>query len=173
VSHEVVSGLSRLLDRALRRLGDAGEEEPACRIGADAWALLEGPFPAEAQRFNGTLHYLTLAVPKRRHAMPDEEPRAVARVDDIPPGSILRVEAGGTPICLIRTQDGTFYAIDDTCTHEDYSLSEGELWEFEVECPAHGSRFDVRTGEVRNLPATLPVRTHRIRIAKDQVVIES
>lgn len=105
--------------------------------------------------------------------MPDGQPRVVARVEDVSPESMLRVEADGTPICLIRTQDGTFYAIDDTCTHEDYSLSEGELWEFEVECPAHGSRFDVRTGEVRNLPATLPVRTHRIRIEKDQVVIES
>lgn len=116
----MVSALSRLLDRALRRLGEAGEEEPACRIAADAWALLEGRRPAEAQRFDGTLHYLTLAVPKGKHAMPDEQP-----------------------------------------------------WDFEVECPAHGSRFDVRTGEVRNLPATLPVRTHRIRIEKDQVVIES
>ncbi|HLH70688.1 MAG TPA: hypothetical protein VKY90_17155 [Candidatus Dormibacteraeota bacterium] len=70
MSEEVVAGLSRLLDRALRCLGEAGEDESACRIAADAWALLEGRFPAEARRFNGTLHYLALALPKDRMRRP-------------------------------------------------------------------------------------------------------
>ncbi|MGH7920803.1 MAG: hypothetical protein ACREQM_12805 [Candidatus Dormibacteraceae bacterium] len=64
----VVARLSRLLDRSLRELGKAGQGDLACRIAADAWALLEGGSPAEARRFNGTLHYLTLALPP-----PDDE----------------------------------------------------------------------------------------------------
>jgi hypothetical protein len=60
MSEPVVSGLGRLLDRALRRLGEVGQEKEACRLAAAAWALLEGNWPREARRFEGTLHYLTL-----------------------------------------------------------------------------------------------------------------
>ena len=56
---EPVTPLVRLLDRALRRLGDLGDQDEACRVAAEAWALLEGTQPREAQRLNGTLHYLT------------------------------------------------------------------------------------------------------------------
>jgi len=62
---------------------------------------------------------------------------------------MIRVDVGDEPICLIHAEDDQFYAISDTCTHENYSLCEGELWEMSVECPRHGSRFDARTGKVR------------------------
>ncbi len=62
---------------------------------------------------------------------------------------------GDLAVCVAHTADGGWYAIDDTCTHEDCSLSEGELCDHLVECPCHGSRFDVRTGAVHQ-PACRP-----------------
>jgi len=86
VSEPAVAGLSRLLDRALRRLGEAGRTEEACRLAAAAWALLEGTWPREARRFDGTLHYLTLGPARRagvpgRPASPSPDPEARPRPD--------------------------------------------------------------------------------------------
>jgi len=95
----------------------------------------------------------------------------VARASDIPPGCAARVEIDDVPVAIFNV-GGTFYAIDDTCTHEDCSLSQGELTDHLVECPCHGSRFDVRTGEVLNLPAVIPVGTHRVAVTGDQVLVD-
>jgi 3-phenylpropionate/trans-cinnamate dioxygenase ferredoxin subunit len=81
----------------------------------------------------------------------------VAALDDIKPGSLLRVSADGVPICLARLESGEAYAINDICSNEDIELSDGELQDIEVECPAHESRFRVDTGAVRGLPAEEPV----------------
>jgi len=91
---------------------------------------------------------------------------------DFPVGSLTRIDAGAEPICLVHGEDGNFYAISDTCTHEEYSLSEGELWEMAVECPRHGSRFDVRTGRVTGLPAVIPARTYPVIVEGDDVFVE-
>jgi len=96
----------------------------------------------------------------------------VAAVADLPVESLTRVEVEGVPICLVHAEDGNFYAINDTCTHEDYSLSEGELWEMSVECPKHGSRFDVRTGKVTGLPAVIPARTYPVTIEDGEIYVE-
>ena len=71
---EPLTGLVRILDRALRRLGDAGEEDLACRLAADSWALLAKAHPREAERFNATLHYLT-----RRRPLPRAAPTVPGR----------------------------------------------------------------------------------------------
>lgn len=88
------------------------------------------------------------------------------------PGSLTRVEAGGTDLCLARTADGGLHCIGDVCTHEEYSLSEGELLGFDVECPAHGSRFDVRTGRVDGLPAVVPARVFAVSLEGEDVYVE-
>ncbi|MBI4641820.1 MAG: Rieske 2Fe-2S domain-containing protein, partial [Candidatus Tectomicrobia bacterium] len=62
-------------------------------------------------------------------------------------------------------------AIDDTCTHEEASLSEGEVWGEVIECPKHGARFDLRTGEVVSLPAVLPVATYEVKVEGTEVKI--
>ncbi|MGE5333632.1 MAG: non-heme iron oxygenase ferredoxin subunit [Nitrososphaerota archaeon] len=73
---------------------------------------------------------------------------------DIEPGQSACVYVGDTPIAIFNV-NGEFYAIGDTCTHEDFSLSEGEVFDdATVECALHGSRFDLRTGEALSLPAT-------------------
>ena len=95
---------------------------------------------------------------------------AVARVEDIPPGHAARTEIDGRPIAIFNV-DGDFYALDDTCSHAEASLSEGDLdVDFcAVECPLHGSQFDLRTGEPLTLPAVEPVASHRV-VVEDGVV---
>lgn len=96
----------------------------------------------------------------------------VASKDDLPPETAVKVEVGGLVLCLARTDDGVYCALDDECSHEEYSLSEGEVWGDEIECPAHGSKFNLRTGAVRGLPATQPVRAYRTHVDGDDVVVE-
>lgn len=96
----------------------------------------------------------------------------VASTDDLEPETAKQVEAGGLTLCLARTDDGDYCAVDDECSHEEYWLSEGEVWGDEIECPKHGSKFNLRTGAVRGLPATQPVRAYPIRIEGDDVLVE-
>ena len=77
----------------------------------------------------------------------------VCKAEDLKPGMALRVEADSVPVAVFNV-DGAFYAIGDTCTHEESSLSEGYVDEDIVECPKHGAMFHIPTGEVRSLPAT-------------------
>ncbi len=97
---------------------------------------------------------------------------AILQCSEILPAEMRRVLVGDLAVCVAHAEDGGWYAIDDTCTHEDCSLSEGDLSDHLVECPCHGSRFDVRTGDVLNLPAVLPLQTHRVTVVGDQVRVE-
>ena len=90
----------------------------------------------------------------------------------LPEPGPLRVEVGELALCLARTARGNWYAVDDTCTHEDCSLSGGKLTGEAVECPCHGSCFDLASGDVLNLPAVVPLQTHRARLEQDAVIIE-
>ncbi len=94
----------------------------------------------------------------------------VARTADVPPGSVVRVDVDGHRVALANV-DGQFYAIDDTCTHEDASLSEGGIAGEIVVCPKHGSRFNVKTGRVMSLPAVRSVAVYPVRVEGDTVLI--
>jgi len=96
----------------------------------------------------------------------------VARLDDIPDGGMKQVIVRGEPVGLYRVADDV-YAIHDVCTHEEAYLTEGDFDpdECEVECPLHGSRFNVQSGDVRILPATRPVATYEVRIADGNVLV--
>ena len=87
----------------------------------------------------------------------------VARVADIPSGQGRRVEVAGRSVALFNCA-GTFYAVDDTCTHAQASLSEGFLEGATIECPLHGGRFDLRTGAAVWSPAFRPVATYAVRV---------
>lgn len=80
-------------------------------------------------------------------------------------------EVKGTGIAIANV-DGTFYAFDDTCTHLQCSLAEGDLEEAVVTCPCHGSRFDVRTGALLRGPAQEPVRSYQLRVENGAVQVE-
>ncbi len=81
----------------------------------------------------------------------------------LPPGTAHRLPTD-PPVTVFHTEDGEFYALDDTCTHQDASLADGWLEGCLVECPLHSSRFDLRTGTVDGPPARLPVRTHAVEV---------
>jgi len=93
---------------------------------------------------------------------------AVGRAADIPPGCAARVEIDGTPVAIFNL-DGALYALDDTCSHQEASLSEGDLDtdRCAIECPLHGSSFDLRTGEPLSLPAVEPVHVHHVEVDAD------
>ena len=96
----------------------------------------------------------------------------VCSVKDVEAGSAKRLDVDGQRLCVVRIGDD-FYVIDDTCSHEDYSLSEGDVWEddLEIECPKHGSTFSLETGEPATLPATQPVHVYDVKIDGDDVVV--
>ena len=91
---------------------------------------------------------------------------------DLKPGEARRFDIGRHRICLVRIGDD-FYAIGDECSHEDYSLSEGEVFEDEreIECWRHGSAFSLVTGEPATLPATKPVPVYEIEFRGEEVLV--
>ena len=94
----------------------------------------------------------------------------VAKVGDLQPGEMMYVEVGDDPVCLINL-DGAFYALSDICTHQEASLSDGEIVGDEIECPLHGGAFDIRTGQPAAFPVVVPVETYRVRVVGDEVQV--
>ncbi|HEU5317472.1 MAG TPA: non-heme iron oxygenase ferredoxin subunit [Chloroflexota bacterium] len=97
-------------------------------------------------------------------------------------GSVAEIPAGRVKLLLYEPDelriavcnvDGQFYAIEDVCTHDGGSLDQGDLEGDEIECPRHGARFNVRTGEATLMPAVMPVRTFPIKIDGDRVLVST
>lgn len=99
----------------------------------------------------------------------------VGAVADIPAGEAKVLPMGETghwdDIAVFHTEDGGFHAVDDSCTHGDISLAEGELEGLEIECWLHGSRFCLTDGRPQCLPATEPVGVHRVEVRDDEVYL--
>jgi nitrite reductase (NADH) small subunit len=95
----------------------------------------------------------------------------VGTTGDIAPGQGKRVEVSGKKIALFNL-DGTYHAIDDTCTHRGGPLSEGELSGNEVACPWHGAVFDVTTGNVLGPPAAKGVSRYNVRVSGESIEVE-
>jgi len=97
----------------------------------------------------------------------------VCSVNDVEPDSAIRVLVGKQPVAIVRLGDD-FYAIGDTCSHAEVSLSEGEVdpGDKHIECWKHGSRFSLETGEPDCLPATRPVPVYRVKVEGDDVLVE-
>ena len=93
-------------------------------------------------------------------------------LDELASGAVRRVEVAGRPVAVVRIEDDV-YAIGDTCSHAEVSLSEGEVWcdERELECPKHGSAFSLETGVPSTLPATRPVPVYDASVIDGQVVV--
>ncbi|MCU1647764.1 MAG: bifunctional 3-phenylpropionate/cinnamic acid dioxygenase ferredoxin subunit [Nocardia sp.] len=96
----------------------------------------------------------------------------VAPLTDLPLGEVATVTPDGAPpIAVFHTENGLF-AIDDTCTHQDASLSDGWVENCTVECPLHESCFDLRTGAVSGPPAKIAVRIHAVRVVDGDVWVQ-
>ena len=95
-----------------------------------------------------------------------------ARVSDVKAGFPLAVTLpDGQPVCLVRDGD-RIYALEDRCTHKDFALSGGDLVApCVLECPWHGARYDVRTGQVLMGPATEAVVTYSVRVVGEEVFV--
>lgn len=94
----------------------------------------------------------------------------VCRADELPPGESTRFTADVA--IAVFNADGEFYAVDDTCTHQDAPLSDGFLEGCYVECPLHAAFFDLRTGSPTCLPAKRPVRTHPVTVEDGVVYVD-
>jgi 3-phenylpropionate/trans-cinnamate dioxygenase ferredoxin component len=97
---------------------------------------------------------------------------AVGPLSGLKDGVAQRIDSGEVSICVVRCGDAV-YAINDVCSHEDYSLSVGEVdvEECAIECWKHGSLFSLVTGVPLTFPATRPVSTYEVSIEADQVVV--
>lgn len=95
------------------------------------------------------------------------------RASDIKPGSALRLDDGHDGVCLVRVED-RFFAIGDRCSHENVSLSEGDVdvEDCLIECWKHGSAFSLLDGSPQSLPAVKPVPSYRVYQDGDDVVVE-
>ena len=88
------------------------------------------------------------------------------------PGQAKRFDVAGLRIALVRIAD-EYFAVGDRCSHEEYSLADGEVWpdECEIECGKHGSTFDLRTGQPCSLPATRPVPVYQLVVDEEHVSV--
>lgn len=96
----------------------------------------------------------------------------VLKASDLEPGEMRRIEVGGRTLCLAHVEDHGFRAMDDRCTHEDESLSEGWICGDSVECPAHSSRFSFLTGEVTGVPAWVPIKVYDVYVEDGTVYVD-
>lgn len=96
----------------------------------------------------------------------------VAQASQLAPGKAIRVEIGDEPIAIFNV-DGDLYAIGDTCSHEEASLSEGDVFGTCVECPLHGAEFDLKTGRPRTLPAVTPVPTYAVKVEDGAIMVSA
>lgn len=95
----------------------------------------------------------------------------VADLSALTPGIPLRADVDGIPLSIVREGDEVF-AIHDTCSHQEYSLAEGMVFDCRIECALHGSMFDLRTGAPTSLPATRPVPVYAVELDGDAVLVD-
>jgi 3-phenylpropionate/trans-cinnamate dioxygenase ferredoxin subunit len=96
----------------------------------------------------------------------------VLALDDLPVGTARQVEAGGEPICLVRTDPVTVKAVHDTCSHQQFSLAEGWVEPNAIECSLHGSAFDLDSGQPQSLPAVVPIPVYACEVREGSVWVD-
>lgn len=96
----------------------------------------------------------------------------VCRADEVEPESARFAIVDGRKIAVVCDANGDYHAIDDTCTHEEVSLSEGDVEDCTIECWLHGSTFDLTSGKALVPPATRPVAVYPIRQEGDDLLVD-
>lgn len=97
----------------------------------------------------------------------------LCRVDAVEDGEALRVEVEGRPPLAVFHVDGAFYVTDDTCSHGDASLSEGDIENGQVECPWHSGKFCLKTGSALTFPAVAPIKVYKTIVRDGEVFIDT
>ncbi|MEN9294008.1 MAG: hypothetical protein RIS01_443 [Actinomycetota bacterium] len=90
--------------------------------------------------------------------------------DSLVSGKPVAIDVDGVAVCVARIGDEVF-AVEDTCTHSEASLSEGEITGTKIECWLHGAEFDLRTGQALTPPATAALKTFKVEVNGNQVVV--
>jgi len=94
----------------------------------------------------------------------------VAAIDELEAGGVMLVDVDGTEVAVFNI-DGEFYALADVCTHDGGTLADGTVEGYEIECPRHGARFDIRTGKVMAPPAYEDVTVYPVRVDNGRVQV--
>lgn len=94
----------------------------------------------------------------------------VAGVGELKAGDRILIDIDGEPIAVFRIGD-SYFAIMDVCSHDDGPVAEGEVDEYEITCPRHGARFDIRTGEALSLPAVVDIPAYPVRVEAGEIQI--
>jgi 3-phenylpropionate/trans-cinnamate dioxygenase ferredoxin subunit len=94
----------------------------------------------------------------------------IAKLTDIPPGAIKSFDVNGEQV-LIANWQGTLFATQDLCTHDNGTLSDGALVDGEIECPRHGGRFSAQTGAATQMPAMFPIKTFAVKVENGNVMV--
>ena len=97
--------------------------------------------------------------------------QVACKQDDVPEGQMKLVEVDEQLVILFQV-DGKFYCIDDICTHDGGTLSDGDIEGCEIECPRHGAKFDIRSGKALTMPATQDTRSHEVKIVGDELAVK-
>lgn len=95
----------------------------------------------------------------------------VAKTEDVQVSQMMAVEVNDERVCLANV-NGKYYAIGNVCTHMGGPLAEGKLEDYIVQCPWHGSRFDIRSGKVVRPPAMKPEPTYEVKVESNDVLIK-
>ncbi len=95
----------------------------------------------------------------------------IAHVNDVPENGRFFFDLPEETVILFNI-GGQYYCIADLCTHDEGPLEDGALYDYEVECPRHGARFDVRTGKATCFPATEPVPAYPVKVKDDYIYIQ-
>ena len=101
-----------------------------------------------------------------------QAPQALLSLSELPDVGAVRVDVDGHAFAVVRAEDGSVHVIDDTCSHAEVSLAEGEVEDCSIECWLHGSRFDLRTGRPTGLPATKPIAVYAVTVEDDTVLAD-
>ena len=112
------------------------------------------------------------AAPITSYERPLDEFEPVASISEVPEGRIVqRILASGEAICLVN-YDGRISALSDICTHQHFAMSDGDLLhDGTLQCAWHGARYDCRTGEVRQIPATSPLPVYALRLEGERILV--
>lgn len=94
----------------------------------------------------------------------------IAATDALPPGERLFVEIGDRSIVIFNIA-GKLFAIGDICSHDEGPLGDADLDDYEIVCPRHGARFDIRTGEVTRLPAGTDIPAYPVRVLNNMIEV--
>ena len=98
--------------------------------------------------------------------------RPLLSLDELPDVGAVRVDRDGKPFAVVRAEDGSIHVIDDTCSHAEVSLAEGDVEDCSIECWLHGSRSDLRTGRRAGRRATKPIAVYPVTVEGDTVLAD-